>query len=105
MLPPDEGQPHGAEVRTGIVGEQQTLASDAEVVPQVVMDAGGESGVLLSRAMDRRMGEMAPGQILEIISLEPKARREVSTWCRESGNPLLYTREDGNETWFWIRKS
>jgi TusA-related sulfurtransferase len=92
----------GASGRAG--QKKQAIGSAPEDVPRAILDAGGETGALLSHAIDRRMSEMAPGQVLQIISLDPRSRADVASWCRSSGNLLVHLQQDGNETWFWIRK-
>ncbi|MBV9280905.1 MAG: sulfurtransferase TusA family protein [Chloroflexi bacterium] len=51
------------------------------------------------------MAEIAPDQVLEVISPEPRARTEIPEWCRMTGNELLHVHENEDETLFWIRKT
>jgi len=50
------------------------------------------------------MDELAPGEVLEILSLEPSAPVEIVMWCRVMGHKLIRLQEDGEKTHFWIRK-
>jgi tRNA 2-thiouridine synthesizing protein A len=72
--------------------------------PQVVLDAGGETALSLSTALARCTHEMAGGQVLEVISMDPTARIDVMAWCRLTGHELLQMVGSGNESRFWIRK-
>jgi TusA-related sulfurtransferase len=85
-------------------GDDHAALASPMLTPQAVVDAGGESGTRLSQAMARRLHDISPGQVLQVVSLVPAARREVPEWCREHGHSLAATRQEGSETWFWITK-
>jgi TusA-related sulfurtransferase len=95
------------------VEAEELVALDGETVEgyllalrktRAVLDAGGESGVRLQQAMERRLSEMAQDQVLQVISLAPSSLLDVPTWCRQEGHELLRVRQDGKATWFWLRK-
>lgn len=72
--------------------------------PQFVLDAGGETAAALSGSLHRCIAEIAPNQILEVISPEPSSRTEIPEWCHITGNELLHVQTHKSETLFWIRK-
>lgn len=86
-------------------GKVESNGQGAIRAPRAVLDAGGEASVPLSLAIRRRVRELASGQILEVISLEPEARADIVAWCRATGNVLLHMTQEGHETRFWIEKA
>lgn len=42
------------------------------------------------------MGELGPGDVLEVHTDDPAARVGVPAWCRLTRNPLLHTSSDGD---------
>lgn len=78
---------------------------EVPAVPRAVLEAGDETWVVLRASIVRRLTDLAPGDVLEIISSEPTARIEVAEWCRHSGNQLLRLLPEGDRTCFWIRKA
>lgn len=69
-----------------------------------ILDAGGELAASLSGSMHRCLGDLAVGQVLEVVSREPGSRLQIPTWCRLTGHELLVTHHTGSDTLFWIRK-
>ena len=77
---------------------------EALVNPHSVLEAGGESSPVLMAALARRVAELEPGQVLEIVSQATNARLDAVAWCHVTGHELLGLLADGDETRFWIRK-
>lgn len=73
--------------------------------PRAVLDAGGETWITLRDLIWRRITDLATGEVLQIISLEPSTRADVAEWCRHAGQDLLHMATEGDETRFWIRKN
>ncbi|MFQ6043902.1 MAG: sulfurtransferase TusA family protein [Candidatus Poribacteria bacterium] len=48
--------------------------------------------------------EMKQGEILEVISDDPGAKRDFPAWCEETGNKLLKMEEEQKGVMFYIRK-
>jgi CoA-disulfide reductase len=42
----------------------------------------------------KRMNEMEPGQVLEVLATDPGFSRDIETWCRKTGNTLLSSTSD-----------
>lgn len=53
----------------------------------------------------KRLGALAPGEVLRMIADDPAARVDVPHFCHEQGHALLRQddREDGAMV-FWLRK-
>jgi TusA-related sulfurtransferase len=84
--------------------ERDQQQADAPLLPRIMLEAGGELMSTLGNLAHRRMEELAPGQILELISSEPSTRTRVADWCGAAGHELLRLEIDGDVTRFWIRK-
>lgn len=74
-------------------------------IPNTILEGGSELPTVLLEAVDHRIDEMAPGQILQIISQEPSALTAIRDWCILAGHQLLHTFVDGSVLQFWIQKS
>ncbi len=72
--------------------------------PHGLLDGGGEGWPRLRAALARRLQPMEAGQVLEIITAEPSARREIPAWCAANGQYLVGMRDDHGEMRFWIRR-
>jgi TusA-related sulfurtransferase len=73
-------------------------------VPHGVLEAGGEPSAALLAAISRHIGEMRPGQVLEVVSGLAGSRLDAIAWCHVTGHELLALVSDGGEIRFWIRK-
>lgn len=69
-----------------------------------MLDGGGETLITLGGLIQKRMGELARGEVLEIASTEPSTRAGIPPWCRLEGHDLLDMEVQGYSTRFWIRK-
>lgn len=81
------------------------LPTAFSIVPRVILEAGSETLTDLGDLLQRRFGEMAADQVLEVISSEPSTRDALPVWCEKAGHHLLYVFPDGASTRFWIRKA
>jgi TusA-related sulfurtransferase len=50
------------------------------------------------------MKEMAPNQVLEILSDDEGIRKDMPIWCRDTGNEFVDLIEDGNVLKVYVRK-
>ena len=44
-----------------------------------------------------RIAELAPGDLLEVLSSDPGALHDIPAWCRVHGHKLLETSQDKRE--------
>jgi TusA-related sulfurtransferase len=72
--------------------------------PQSVLEAGSEASAILLAAMSRRTDELAPGQVLEVVSRSPSSAMDAIAWCHVTGHKLVALVSAGGEVRFWIRK-
>lgn len=50
------------------------------------------------------MEGMKEGEVLEVKSDDPGAKKDFPAWCSETGNELLKTEEKDGEFLFYIKK-
>lgn len=50
------------------------------------------------------VGQMAPGQVLEMLADDPAAEADMRSWARITGNELLAVSRDGAVYRFTVRK-
>ncbi|MFH1136941.1 MAG: sulfurtransferase TusA family protein [Pseudomonadota bacterium] len=48
--------------------------------------------------------DVAVGQVLEAVTTDPGALTDFPAWARKSGNEIVHTAADGNETRFFIKR-
>ncbi|MDQ4503513.1 sulfurtransferase TusA family protein [Sinomonas sp. ASV322] len=65
------------------------------------LDCGG--GLLI--AIRRALGQLAPGQILEIRSEARSVAVDLPAWCEVAGHPLEGTANHGISTSYFVRKA
>ena len=73
-------------------------------LPDAVLDAGEDIGARLNRSLYACVNDLASGQLLCVISKDPKSRDEVPAWCDLTGNRLQEVEVDGEQTVFWVMK-
>jgi tRNA 2-thiouridine synthesizing protein A len=52
----------------------------------------------------KQINEMAPGEILLMISTDPGSRPDMEAWTKKTGHTLLLSEERDKSFLFWIRK-
>ncbi len=70
----------------------------------VVLEGAEANCATLTPLIKAKLSELASGQVLEVITGEPSAGRDIASWCSLSGNPLLATHNAGEEQHFYVRK-
>lgn len=69
-----------------------------------VLEGAEANCATLTPLIKAKLSELASGQVLEVITGEPSAGRDIASWCSLSGNPLLATHNAGEEQHFYVRK-
>ena len=65
----------------------------------------GTTCAILTPAIQAKLREMAPGQVLEVRVDDPSAREDLESWSRLSGNELIAEREESSGVLrVWLRK-
>ncbi len=52
----------------------------------------------------KKIDELAPGEILLMISTDPGSRPDMEAWTKKTGHALLKTESEEKIFRFWIRK-
>ncbi len=75
-----------------------------DVVVAAVLDGGEANCATLTPLIRARLREMSSGDVLEVVSNEPTAERDIDSWSRLTGNTLMGKRAVGGAMHFYIRK-
>lgn len=70
-----------------------------------VLDARGLNCPLPILRAKKAIGELATGQVLHVISTDPGSVNDFASFCNQTGNALLSSREAGGAYEFQIRKA
>lgn len=65
------------------------------------------SGVLCPMPVYRAslaLGQLAPGQVLKLITTDPGALEDIPALARQTGNTLLWVEREIDHQLFWIEK-
>ena len=66
---------------------------------------GGEANcATLTPMVKAALRELASGQVLEIVTSDPSAEADITSWSRLTGNPLLGARTEGARSHFYVSK-
>lgn len=60
-----------------------------DLVPHESWDAGDMGCGELILELRGRLGRLGPGQVLQLVALDPGAPEDVPAWCRMTGHTLL----------------
>ena len=69
------------------------------------LDARGLNCPLPILRARKSINSMAAGQVLRIIATDPGSVKDFEAFCKQTGNELLDTTQNGTEYQFNIRKS
>jgi tRNA 2-thiouridine synthesizing protein A len=69
------------------------------------LDARGLNCPLPILRAKKSINSMTAGQVLRIIATDPGSVKDFEAFCKQTGNELLDTTQDGAEYQFNIRKS
>ncbi len=69
------------------------------------LDARGLNCPLPILRAKKSINSMTAGQVLRIIATDPGSVKDFEAFCKQTGNELLETTQDGTEYQFNIRKS
>lgn len=70
-----------------------------------VLDARGLNCPLPILRAKKALGELSAGQVLRVLSTDPGSVNDIASFCTQTGNVLLATREAGTAYEFDIRKA
>ena len=69
------------------------------------LDARGLNCPLPILRAKKSINSMTAGQVLRILATDPGSVKDFEAFCKQTGNELLDTTQDGTEYQFNIRKS
>ncbi len=69
------------------------------------LDARGLNCPLPILRCKKAINGMADGEVLKIVATDPGSVKDFEAFCKQTGNELLGTAEDGSEFTFFIKKS
>lgn len=85
--------------------DKASRASQDIPFPVAAVLEGAEANcATLTPLIKARLSELASGELLEVITSEPSAGRDIASWSSLTGNPLLATHRAGAEQHFYLRK-
>ncbi|HEX4986893.1 MAG TPA: sulfurtransferase TusA family protein [Burkholderiales bacterium] len=68
------------------------------------LDARGLNCPLPILRTKKSLNDMTSGQVLRVLATDPGSVRDFQAFCRQTGNHLLQSGEDGGEYVFVLRK-
>ncbi|MDA8060734.1 MAG: sulfurtransferase TusA family protein [Leptospirillum sp.] len=75
-----------------------------EYIESVKLDCSGLMCPMPVLKTRKQINEMAPGEILLMISTDPGSRPDMEAWTKKTGHTLLLSEERDKSFLFWIRK-
>ncbi len=69
------------------------------------LDARGLNCPLPILRAKKAINGLEDGQVLKIIATDPGSVKDFEAFCKQTGNELVSTAEDGGEFTFFIKKS
>ncbi len=69
------------------------------------LDARGLNCPLPILRAKKAINGLEAGQVLKIVATDPGSVKDFEAFCKQTGNELVSTAEDGGEFTFFIKKS
>ncbi len=69
------------------------------------LDARGLNCPLPILRAKKAITELAAGDVLKIIATDPGSVKDIEAFCRQTGNELLQSAQDGSAYTFHVRKN
>jgi tRNA 2-thiouridine synthesizing protein A len=84
---------HGSDNTVGVVfvDKDETLDARGLMCPMPIV------------RLAKKVKEMRPGQVLELMADDVGAKEDVPAWCSRTGNQMVGQEEDGGTFKFYIR--
>jgi TusA-related sulfurtransferase len=74
-------------------------------LPQSFVDAGDVPWTELEPLLRKALGELLPGEVLEVQSGDPETIVALPGWCAGEGATLIHTQPGDGRISFWIGKT
>ena len=69
-----------------------------------VLQGGEANCATLTPLVKAALRELASGQVLDVVTSDPSAEADITSWSRLTGNPLVGARTEGAHTHFYVSK-
>ena len=69
------------------------------------LDACGLNCPLPILRAKKTLGKMSSGEVLQIVATDPGSVRDFETFSKQTGNPLLDSREEEGRFFFLMKKA
>jgi tRNA 2-thiouridine synthesizing protein A len=81
------------------------MATDgASLTPVLTVDASGLVCPLPILKAKKALSTLAPGDVLEVVTTDPKAAKDFQAFCRQTNNPLLEQTVQGETTRHFLQR-
>ncbi len=68
------------------------------------LDTSGKCCPMPIVELNKAMGRLAVGEVLEVIATDPGTRTDIPSWCERTGNRLLGSEETGEGFRYLVEK-
>ncbi|MBI4734260.1 MAG: sulfurtransferase TusA family protein [Rubrobacteridae bacterium] len=75
-----------------------------EIKADIVIDTKYEISPMPVLKAKKAIDEMNSGQLLKVVSMDPGSSSDMLSWCKSTGNELVYLACDGRKSVYYIRK-
>jgi tRNA 2-thiouridine synthesizing protein A len=72
--------------------------------PAATVDATGLECPLPILKAKKALSTLQPGQVLEVITTDRKAKQDFDAFCRQTGNPLLAHKDVGQKVHHYLQR-
>jgi tRNA 2-thiouridine synthesizing protein A len=70
-----------------------------------VLDARGLNCPLPILRTKKALNALQPGETVKVVSTDPGSLKDMTSFCEQTGNSLLYSQQTGSDYEFVIRKT
>lgn len=68
------------------------------------LDTSGKCCPMPIVELNKTMGRLASGEVLEMLATDPGTRTDIPSWCERTGNELLQSESDESGYRYLVRK-
>ncbi|HID48570.1 MAG TPA: sulfurtransferase TusA family protein [Chromatiales bacterium] len=68
------------------------------------LDTSGKCCPMPIVELNKTMGRLAPGDVLEVLATDPGTRTDIPSWCERTGNELLRSESRDSGYRYLVRK-
>ena len=72
--------------------------------PAATVDATGLECPLPILKAKKALSTLEPGEVLEVITTDRKAKQDFDAFCRQTGNPLLAHKDVGEKVHHYLQR-